>query len=315
MPNGSPVNPSLSAPLSDWLPFFHQWLEQERRYSPHTVIAYTHDIQDILTFLEQHGGQPFTVTAAQNITLMDLRSWLSSRVNRGVSHRSNGRALSVVRTFVRFLLKRHRIDLSHWLKIRSPRLPKTLPRPATHAQVLDVVSTVDMVTEDWTSSRDKALFLLLYGAGLRLSEGLGLRIKDLGNDLKILGKGSKERVVPLLGVVQKEIEVYLETCPFPRTPERFLFLGKQGKPLNPGVVQKRMRQIRSYLGLPDTLTPHALRHSFATELLKGHMDLRTLQSLLGHASLSTTQCYTDVSDPLAMETYLQAHPRSQRREL
>ena len=310
-----PSDASLSAPLKDWLPFFQEWLAQERRYSPHTIVAYIHDMQDILTFLEQHGGQSITVEYAHNVTIMDLRSWLSHRVNRGVSHRSNGRALSVVRTFVRFLLKRHHIDLSHWLKIRSPRLPKTLPRPATHAQVLDVMSTVDLVIEDWTAARDKALFLLLYGAGLRLSEALGLRIKDLGNDLKILGKGKKERIVPLLTVVQKELEVYLEACPFPRAPERFLFLGKQGKPLNPGVVQKRMRQIRTYLGLPDTLTPHALRHSFATELLKGHMDLRTLQSLLGHASLSTTQCYTDVSDPLTMETYLKAHPRSQMKEL
>ncbi len=289
---------------------FFNWLTYERQLSSHTLVAYTSDLTHFLRFIIQHTNDTLSLEKLRHLPSSDIRSWLAYRFEEKISHRSNARALSVLRTFAQFSLKHHQLDLKEFMRLKIPKVNTLLPRPLSVERTFHVLELSQKLHEDpWLNARDLALFTLLYGAGLRISEALNLSGAPLSDRLLIKGKGRKERVVPLLPVLRQHIENYIHLCPYPITSDTSLFLSKRGKPLNPGAAQKQMRLIRHLLNLPDTVTPHALRHSFATHLLKENADLRSIQELLGHASLSTTQHYTKVESQHLKKIYHKTHPR------
>jgi integrase/recombinase XerC len=315
--NSKPAALTLAAAddLAEMLPRWRDWLAAERRFSPHTVTAYLGDITGFLTFFAGHRGRPIRLRDLADAGLVDFRAWLARRASMGSTASSRARAISALRSFYRWL---DRAGILHNPKIgalASPKLPRTAPKPlsiADSAILLDAAEAV--VEEPWIGLRDRALFTLLYGCGLRISEALALdrRCLPLGESLRVLGKGRKERVVPVLPAVAEAADAYIQACPFAGGPDSPLFLGAKGKRLDPAIGQKAMRSLRLQLQLPDTATPHALRHSFATHLLAGGGDLRAIQELLGHASLSTTQRYTEVETEQLLAVYQDAHPRARR---
>lgn len=306
------ISLSLQPHIQEWL----NWLNVEKNVSPHTLSNYSRDLSAFFSFLHQYHQETITFDFLKKVSLQDLRAYLTYRATKKISNRSNARALSAMRSFVRYLHRHHPFENPAFERIKSPKLPKTLPRPLTTDDALGVVDAEAVLQEEWIIARNQALFALLYGAGLRISEALGLHQSDIQPNqlhLKIKGKGNKERLVPLLPEILKRIERYLSLLPFSRTPKAPLFIGAKGKRLNPGIAQKELRLLRLQLGLPESATPHSLRHSFATHLLASGGDLRTIQELLGHASLSTTQRYTEIADSQLMKLYAQAHPRAQKK--
>lgn len=249
------------------------------------------------------------------LTTADFRAYLAERSARHLARTSTARAMATLRGFFRFLDKR---DLAHnaaIFVIRTPKLPKPVPKPLSENEALKSIDcATDLCNVSWIGLRDAALFLFLYGCGLRIGEALALNRQDApkGDAMIVSGKGNKQRIVPILPAVANAITAYLDACPYRLRGEDPLFVGAQGKRLNAGVVQRKMRQVRTLLSLPETATPHALRHSFATHLLAGGGDLRTIQELLGHASLSTTQRYTDVDVTRLSAVHRSAHPRARR---
>lgn len=299
--------PSLEEIIIQWT----KWLGTEKNVSPHTLISYQTDLRIFFEFLTHHLGKKLEVKELQELESKDVRAFLSYRARQGVSNRSNARGLSTIRTFYKFLQKKYNIETSQISLVRSPKQQTTLPRPLSQTQALKVVTPVEG-QEDWVSARDMALFSLLYGAGLRISEALGLKVGDIANaskQLRITGKGNKHRYVPLLPLILEKIQCYRDLCPYIENPNRPLFLGEKGKTLNPGVAQRAMRNLRAYYNLPESATPHSLRHSFATHLLEGGSELRVIQELLGHTSLSTTQKYTHVDTGHLKEVHRSTHPR------
>jgi len=300
---------SLQPYIFEWL----NWLTVEKNASPHTVSNYCRDLAFFFTFLSQHFQELITLELLQKVALQDLRAYLTHRVNQKISHRSNARMLASIRSFVRYLHRHYKFENQAFERIKTPKLPKSLPRPLSTNDAINVIEAEASVQEDWVIARNQALFALLYGAGLRISEALNLNQGDIQQNqlsLRIKGKGNKERLVPLLPEVLKKIKEYLSLFPFACTSKTPLFVGAKGKRLNPGIAQKELRQLRLELGLPESATPHSLRHSFATHLLTSGGDLRTIQELLGHVSLSTTQRYTEVADSKLMELYAKVHPRA-----
>lgn len=301
--------PSAQALFDAWFAY----ITTERRLSANTVAAYLRDIGDFFAFLQGHLGEAPDSEALGTLELRDFRSWLASRRTRGNSSRSTARALSAVRSFYRFgergdALKNAAIHL-----ITSPKLPRPVPRPLSVEGAKAVLGEIGALgEEDWIGLRDTAVVTLLYGCGLRISEALSLNYEDAGSgeSIRVIGKGGKERLVPLLPAVSQAIEAYRAACPHPLGPNDPLFVGKRGKRLNPRIIQTRLQSLRAVLGLPPSATPHALRHSFATHLLSRGGDLRTIQELMGHASLSTTQHYTEVDSEQLMAVYEASHPRS-----
>lgn len=294
---------------------FLEWLGKERRASPHTVEAYSHDLASLLGFLTQHqGGEPDQATLAA-LRQTDFRAWLAAQSGAGLTNASRARHLSAVRSFFRYLARRHGIDNPAIRLVVTPRSKKPLPRALTPAQATAVTEDIGEVSDsEMVQARDTALFALLYGCGLRIAEVLALNVRDAPLPdadamLRVVGKGSKERIVPVLPAVRQAVAAWLHHHP-QRTPDSPLFVGIRGARLNPGVVQRTLRHYRALNGLPESATPHALRHSFATHLLSGGADLRSIQDLLGHASLSTTQRYTSVDQAKLMETWRKAHPRA-----
>jgi integrase/recombinase XerC len=287
-------------------------LAHERRMSPHTLLAYEHDVARFLEFLSGHrGGVPTEQTLAK-LSAADIRAFITERRADGLSSRSVRRALSSVRSFFRFLTREGILENPAARAVRGPRVAKSLPRPLSvddAARTLEEAGTHDV---EWLAARDVALLTLLYGAGLRISEALSLRRGDapLAETLTILGKRQKERVVPMLPVVREAIAHYVERIPFSGARDTPLFLSRRGKPMSAREAQSLMQRLRGRLGLPERATPHALRHSFATHLLSNGGDLRSVQELLGHASLSSTQVYTDVDTKQLMDVYEKAHPRA-----
>ncbi len=310
--NRFPIESASRPALNDWL----DWLAHEKRCSAHTIDAYSRDLERFLHFLVDHLGYMPGLKDLANLQTSDFRSYLAFRVNEGLSRTSTARALSTLRNLFRFLDRR---DLAHNAAIggiRTPKIPRSVPRALAETEALEVVASAgDLALQPWIGKRDVAIMTLLYGCGLRISEALGLNraacagLRTSGV-LRITGKGDKERLVPVLGVVNDALDDYLAACPYTLADDGPLFVGARGKRLNPGMVQKHMRQLRQLLGLADTATPHALRHSFATHLLGGGGDLRTIQELLGHASLSTTQRYTDVDAGRLNAVYRDSHPRA-----
>jgi integrase/recombinase XerC len=305
---------------ADLRPVIEAWLDRlthERRYSSHTLAAYRRDLRDFLTFLAEHLGQPPDVGPLDALSVRDCRAWLARRAAAGRAKSSSARALSVVRVFFRYLEREDLASSSALTLVRGPKTPRTLPRPLSIDQAEAVVEPpANDGAETWTARRDTAVLLLLYGCGLRIGEALGLSRSDAPpadgalHSLVITGKGNKQRTVPVLPVVAEAIAAYLGTCPHDLGPKDPLFVGVRGGRLQPRLIQQTMARVRGALGLPPTATPHALRHSFATHLLAGGGDLRTIQELLGHASLSTTQRYTDVDEAGLLATYMAAHPRA-----
>lgn len=295
------------------------WLEhlaKERRASPRTVEAYAFAGGRYINFLERHRGEALSLAAMGTLTAGEVRAWLAylRQGDKPLSPRSLSQSLSAIRTFHRFLDRRMDTPNAAIALVRGPRVRPGAPRPVTEDQARGMMAepSLDPDREDWEASRDEAVLTLLYGCGLRISEALSLKRSDapLPESLRILGKGSKTRIVPVLPAVRDAIEVYLADLPFIISPDEPLFRAKRGGPLSPRHVQATVQKLRGRLGLPDSATPHALRHSFATHLLGAGADLRSIQELLGHASLSTTQRYTEVDAAALLNAYAKAHPHA-----
>lgn len=303
------ARPDLSAALDDWT----RWLVSERRTAGNTVAAYGRDIASFLDFLTEYTGETPDLKALADLRPADFRAWLSARLNDGLSRTSITRALSALRNLFRFLDRTGRVHNAALAAVKAPRPPRSVPKPLSATDAIDMIRlAAENAPEPWMGARDAAILTMLYGCGLRIDEALSLdqRGAPTGETMTINGKGNKERIVPVLPVVIDAIASYRRLCPFPDDADRPLFYGARGGRLNAGVVQRMVRTLRAQLGLPETATPHALRHSFATHLLAGGGDLRTIQELLGHASLSTTQRYTDVDTRKLVDVYARAHPRA-----
>ena len=298
----------LRAAIGLWV----AWLAGERRASAHTIAAYGRDLAFFLDFLTEHLGELPSLGAIDGLRPADFRAYLARRVQRYAGRGSLARGLSVLRGFVRFLHRRGLASTSALAALRSPRLRASVPKPLT---VDDAIAAVDVVGDfatGWQGKRDIAILTLLYGCGLRLSEALGLSRGEapLSEMLVVTGKGRKQRLLPVLPAVRAAVADYLAACPHALARDGPLFVGARGGPLNPRIVQRQMEAVRAHLGLPESATPHALRHSVATHLLGAGGDLRAIQELLGHASLSTTQRYTSVETERLLAIYDAAHPRA-----
>lgn len=305
--------PDVARAIDDWL----AWLGGPRQAASNTIKAYSGDIADFLAFLSTHLGAPPDLAALEGLHVRDYRAWQARRAAAGVSAASRARGLAAVRGLMRFLVKRGRISETVATAVRAPKQARRQPRPLAQNDAKAVVSAAGASpagarSPEWTAPRDEALFLLLYGAGLRIGEALGLERREapLGETFRVLGKGGKTRIVPALPAAREAVDAYLAACPYQVGPDGALFLGARGGPLADGVVRRRMREIRRMLGLPESASPHALRHSFATHLLEAGGDLRSIQELLGHAGLSTTQRYLGVDRARLLKAYESAHPRA-----
>jgi len=290
-------------------------LADERRFSPHSVEAYERDVAALLGFLTGHLGQDVTTDDLAQLTPQDLRAYLAFRRQgeAALSDRSVARALAAIRTFLRWLEERHGISNPRLALVRGPRLKRLLPRPLSEDAAFALIDeAANGERLPWIAARDAALLTLLYGAGLRISEALSLTGRDAtpGATLRIVGKGGKERIAPILPAAREAIALYVSLCPYPLTPEAPLFRALRGGAMSPREAQKLMQTLRARLGLAPSATPHALRHSFATHLLAHGGDLRAIQELLGHESLSTTQNYADVDFFSLAGAYRAAHPRA-----
>ena len=278
-----------------------------------TVKAYTTDVAGFLSFLAQHRGGTEGLASITSLSQTDLRSWMAHERARGVSARSLARGLSAVKNFTAWAADRSAADATTVLSARAPKYKRKLPRPLSEDAAQQMIDTVgDYASEDWIAARDQAVVTLLYGCGLRISEALGLTgaAQNLPDVLRITGKGGKTRLVPVVPVAKQAVAEYARLCPYDLTEKAPLFRGQRGGPLNQRLIALVMEKARISLGLPSTATPHAMRHSFATHLLSAGGDLRSIQELLGHASLSTTQAYTAVDAARLMEVYEKSHPRA-----
>jgi integrase/recombinase XerC len=305
------VAPKVAIEIESWL----RHLGAERRMSPKTVEAYRRDVLQFLEFLAEHlGGAPSLQDLAA-LAPADVRAFMAARRSSGIGSRSLMRMLAGTRAFARFLERNGKGKVGALAAVRAPKVGKTLPRPLTAAnakQTADPGMAAGDGREPWIHARDAAVLALLYGSGLRISEALGLKRADFSSDnaITVTGKGRKQRMVPVLPQVQKLIDAYVSLCPYDLPFDDRLFVGAKGGPLSPRIVQLAMARLRGALSLPETATPHALRHSFATHLLSRGGDIRSIQELLGHASLATTQIYTEVDAGRLIEAYRNAHPRA-----
>ena len=309
---------SLELPLiSDLADTVSAWighLEHERGLSGLTLEAYTRDVAQFTAFLAARLGHPPCLGDLRHIDVRTVRAFMAARRKGGTASRSLARQMSALRAFHHYLEREGKIVSRAFLAVSSPKIPHSVPKPLTVDKALAVVADQPFAKLDWIAARDIAVLTLLYGAGLRISEALGLSVRDapIGDRdvLRVTGKGDKERLVPVLAITREAVAHYMQLCPYPLEASEPLFRGAKGGPLSPRIIQLLMEKLRDQLGLPDTATPHALRHSFATHLLGSGADLRQIQELLGHASLSTTQVYTEVDRTRLLEVYDKAHPRS-----
>ena len=301
------------------------WLQHERRYSPHTLSAYSLDLAHFLRFMSGHLGKPVSLADLDALQRGDYRAWLAARQEQGLKASSTARALSVLRSLAKHLMRSGKAHCAVLSTIRTPRVPHSIPKALSEGDTTLAIDAIGKLARfDWIGKRNVAIMLLLYGCGLRISEALSLRRRDIpaaGTDdiatLTITGKGNKGRIAPILPVVIDAIVDYLAACPFKLKADDHIFRsaagrGGAGTVLCARAVQLRLQLLRRQLGLPETTTPHSLRHSFATHLLGTGADLRVIQELLGHASISTTQRYTDVDVARLLEVYDKAHPRARQ---
>lgn len=303
------------APIHPAAALAAQWgnhLQHDRRRSPHTVRAYVATAHRVIDFLGRYRGEEIAAAGLLGVGAADLRAFLADRRGQGLGASSAARELSGVRAFLAYAAEQQG-QHAQLPRTRAPKRPRTLPRPAAPDEAMDLAeNAAEAASEPWIGARDLAILLLLYGAGLRVAEALSLTARTLpiGQTLRVTGKRSKTRVVPVVPAVREAIDDYVRQCPYPLQGDASLFVGARGGPLNPDLVRRAVAAARRRLGLPDTLTPHALRHSFATHLLARGADLRALQELLGHASLSSTQIYTAVDAARLLDVYRHAHPRA-----
>jgi len=305
------ASPDVKVEIARWLGY----LGAERRMSAKTLDAYARDARQFLSFLSEHMGGAPTLKRLARLKPADVRAFMAARRAAGAGSRSLMRGLAGARSFARFLERNGKGKVAALAAVRAPKLPKTLPKPLAASaakRMTEIELRAGEARAPWVIARDAAVFGLLYGAGLRISEALGLKRKDItgGDSVTVTGKGNKTRMVPLLPQVAKLIGDYIALCPFDLPSDGPLFVGQRGALLSPRIVQLTVARLRGALGLPDSATPHALRHSFATHLLARGGDLRAIQELLGHASLSTTQIYTAVDAERLLDVYKSAHPRA-----
>ncbi|MCK1340225.1 integrase/recombinase XerC [Bradyrhizobium sp. LB1.3] len=307
------ADPSIAQEMTRWL----SHLGAERRLSPKTLEAYSRDLRQCLDFLCAHWGERVTLKRFAALEATDIRAFMAMRRADDIAGRSLMRALAGLRSFGRFLEREGKGKVGALSAIRAPKVAKTLPKPLPMASAKRLADADERAGEDretWILARDAAVMALLYGSGLRISEALGLTRREVprpgeGDVLIVTGKGNKTRMVPVLQNVLALVQEYVAMCPYPLPAEGPIFVGARGGPLSPRIIQLAMERLRGALGLPDSATPHALRHSFATHLLSRGGDLRAIQELLGHASLSTTQIYTGIDSERLLEVYASAHPR------
>lgn len=286
---------------------WQDWLKDERRYSPHTLDGYGRDLADFFIFFEKS----LTLEDLAGLEVRDFRSYISARAAKGLDKSSLARHISTIKNFFKYLNSHKILQNTAVSAISSPRQAKILPRALEIDQTFNVLEkSAEFAKNSWQGLRDAAILTILYGCGLRISEALNLNVGDIDNNdfIRIKGKGNKDRIVPVLPQVKDAIKAYMAECPYSFHNGEALFVGARGERLSPRIIQRQMQKIRSFLGLPDNLTPHALRHSFATHLLAQGTDLRSIQELLGHASLTTTQRYTDVNIEKLKEEYNKLEP-------
>ncbi len=301
--------------MEEYVSAFIEYLTQTKNYSAHTATAYETDIRDFIKFYENFNGADVFLSDFARADTICFRSWLADRQRRDLAHKSTARALSSLRGFYRFLARKYNVTNNAIGLISSPKVPRKLSKAIEVSDVEDMHDAIRAIdeAEPWIAARDWALVVLIFGCGLRISEALALKnidVRGRPDSFRILGKGSKERIVPVLPAVLDAIEKYISLRPFGNAAEDELFRSVRGLPMSPRMAEKVVEKLRHYLQLPDYVTPHALRHTFATALLAGGADLRSLQELLGHSSLSTTQLYTKVNMSEIMNVYEHAHPRA-----
>jgi integrase/recombinase XerC len=296
--------------LADKITRWQAWLRVEKNVSRHTLRAYTHDVAEFIAFLSRHKEEAISLDKLSSTDIRDFRSWMSGKTRDGASNSSRARSLSGIKNFLKWLDRQGVMHNFAINSLQTPKTPRRLPRPLGESQALRLAG--EKGGETWVELRDRALFTLLYGCGLRINEALALDVGDAPHEgfIRVMGKGRRERQAPVLEIVEQRLNLYRAACPFPETPERPLFMGERGKRLNQGIAQKSLRDQRMALGLAENATPHALRHSFATHLLQNGANLREIQELLGHASLSTTQIYTEVNAAELIAIHRKAHPRN-----
>ena len=303
------VSPAATDALRDWLAH----AKAVKGAADNTLVAYQGDVLDFLSFITLHKAEPQGLRALERITVSDMRAWMAQTRSDGVGARSLARKLSAVKAFYRWLAEREGFEPTAVLSARAPKFQKKLPRPLAEDAARNLIDAIEMQSEKpWVSARDVAVVTLLWGCGLRISEALSLKGADapLPATLRITGKGGKERLVPVLPAARDAVDDYLRHCPNETAPDGPLFFAIRGGALSPAAIQKVMARARMQLGLPSSATPQAMRHSFATHLLHAGGDLRAIQELLGHASLSTTQAYTGVDTAHLMDVYARAHPKA-----
>lgn len=305
-----PLGADLEKTVGSWLAY----LRYERGHAEKTLEAYERDVRQFVSFFAGQIGRAPCLADLQRIDIKTFRGFLASRRRAGTVSRSLARSLSALRQLFRWLEAREIVENRAILQLAMPKVPHSVPKPLTIGKAAEVVEARGEAELDWVNARDVAVLMLLYGSGLRIAEALSLKVKDAPNAdrdvLRIVGKGNKERLVPVLPVVCEAIARYRRLCPYELKSDDLLFRGAKGGPLSPRIIQLAMQRLREALDLPATATPHALRHSFATHLLSAGGDLRQIQELLGHASLSTTQAYTEVDRERLLAVYDAAHPRS-----
>ncbi len=304
--------PSCASDLAEKFGLWVNYLSIEKRFSQHTLRAYLYDLHYFFNFLTKHLGRPPSMNDLGNASIRDFRAWLTKETIEGKGAATRARSLASVRNFMKWLDKNGHLHNPAIGALRTPKLPRKIPRSLPPDQAKEVLDVAKENKELWLGLRDRALFTLLYGCGLRIDEALKLDYgrRPQNGEVRVMGKGSKERLVPVLPVVEKAIDEYVTYSGLIFEKDTPLFLGHQGKRLSQGVAQRQLRRLRALFGLPDTLTPHALRHSFATHILVNGGDLRSIQELLGHASVSTTQRYTDYDNAQLLAIYDKAHPRA-----
>lgn len=305
-----PVKSTVLGAISQW----EGWLSDIKHYSKYTIISYKNDLNNFFMFISKHLGGSVGFSELSGLEIKDIRAWLASRaMEKKYEASSNARALSTIKSFFRYLEKQGKVKNPAIFSIRTPKIKKSLPRALSEEQAKTAVGGIlEQNSDGWIGSRDMALLLLIYGCGLRIGEALSLKYGDLGDNdsFVVTGKGNKQRKLPILPIIKKAIAEYVDCCPYGFENDSSLFIGERGKELNPAVFQRQLRILRNSLNLPDSTTPHAFRHSFATHLLSAGGDLRSIQELLGHASLSTTQRYTSVDKDRLLSAYKNAHPRA-----
>ncbi len=309
----------ISPITKEYIDSWYLYLKNQRHYSIHTLKAYKTDLHYFLEFIYSHTAESITPNLLANLTVRDFRAWLAYRKQSSIKSISNARALSVIRGFFNYLEKIYGITNQEIFIIKIRRVVKPLPRALTvqsAMKVTSVISNIQTSQEIWIGLRDYAIVLLLYGCGLRIGEVLSLTLRNFQDDIDyvtVKGKGNKERSVPILLIVREAVLEYIKRCPYNIEKIGALFVGAQGKKLNPDVFRAKIRLIRSSLGLPSYTSPHAFRHSFATHLLSKGVDLRVIQELLGHSSLTATQRYTKIDSESLVKDYMKFHPRAKRK--